>query len=117
MAFINSHPEALSAISRRLLEIIDRQNSRLQLLSHSHSGDRLIMFFLLLGKYFGQQKNGEVVIKLPLSHQEISGWIGTTRETVSWQMLELKKRGLIKYSRQQIVLLQLPRLQEAVNFA
>ena len=62
---------------------------------------------ILLLLYYARQfddENAKGRLKIPLTHKEIAAWIGTTRETASLQIEELKRKGLITYDRRCIII-------------
>lgn len=60
--------------------------------------------------YFAKHTNSPT-LSVPLTHQEISEWLGLSRENVSIQMKKLERDGLIAKAENHIVLLDPPRLK------
>lgn len=56
---------------------------------------RIASVLLRLEKKFLKTLNGEKIIKLKLTHFDLSAMVGATRESVSHEISELKKQGLI----------------------
>ena len=66
------------------------------------------------------QKSGDKqkqIIKIPLTHQDIANLVGSTRETTSVYMSELKKDGIIAYERRRIKILSEEKLKEQISFS
>jgi CRP/FNR family transcriptional regulator, anaerobic regulatory protein len=57
---------------------------------------RVAGFLRLLAKRGQQDEGGSIHFSLPLSRAEIAGFLGITIETVSRQMTQMKKRGVIE---------------------
>ena len=58
------------------------------------------------------KKTTEVTLDLPATHRTIASMTGLTRETVTLQMLKLKKRGLIAGKGRHLVIKDLDQLRE-----
>ncbi|RMG67876.1 MAG: Crp/Fnr family transcriptional regulator [Calditrichaeota bacterium] len=54
-------------------------------------------------------------IKIPLTHQDIANLVGSTRETASVYLSELKKEGVIDYERKNIQIVSLRGLERYVH--
>lgn len=54
-------------------------------------------------------------IRLPLSHQDIAGLVGLTRESVTVLLGELQRSGLVAVQRRRITVLHCQRLQELLD--
>ncbi|WP_072906999.1 Crp/Fnr family transcriptional regulator [Anaerobranca californiensis] len=55
--------------------------------------------------------NDKIIIDMKLTQQEIAELIGTTRETVTRTLKELKDKGIIEFKKGKIILLALDRLK------
>lgn len=61
---------------------------------------RLVRTMLRLGERFGQQRSdGSVRLTLPLTHDNLAALIGAARETVSYELADLRRRGLLAGTR------------------
>jgi len=67
----------------------------LENLTLENSYHRVAHEILYIAKKFGEKKGGGVVIKIPLTHQDLADILSLTRETVSTAMVQLRKQGLI----------------------
>ncbi len=87
------------------------------LLFHSNQ-ERLIHLLLELSETYGKSlDNHEVEIGIKLSHQDLAGVIGSTRESVTLILGELQADGLIRTSRRKIVLLKIQALADSIRQA
>ena len=57
-------------------------------------------------------RNGEIHIALPLSQEELAGWVGASREAVSKALGVLRGAGEIRTSRLSVVVVDLAALQK-----
>ena len=68
----------------------------------------------LTEKYGSQSENG-ISLNIRLSHQEIASLIGSTRETVTVVLGQLKAQGLIDIARRRIMINDLQTMANEVN--
>jgi len=66
-----------------------------------------------LGERFGKTKRDKVWIKFKVSHKLVASLTGLTRETVTLQMLKLKKEKIIETKKRQMVIRDEEKLKEA----
>lgn len=90
-----------------------RIENRLRNLLFLSSRDRLLRILVELVEDHGEWKADGCHIRLRLSHQEIAGLIGVTRETVTATLGQLQAEGLIRVQRRKIVVLDVDKLSEA----
>jgi len=62
-----------------------------------------------------QKPGGEVRLKVTLTHEEISQLLGTSRETVTRALSELKKRQLVEVKGSTLIIHSRPALERLVN--
>ncbi len=72
---------------------------------------RVASFLYDLAERFGVKTNEKVIIPLPLTHQTISEFVGSFRETVTVAINRLIKDGILEDKRGKIVILDLPKLK------
>ncbi len=72
---------------------------------------RFLSFLLQLVEKDGKAEGESIHIKLPMTHQEFANSIGTTRETVTRLMNQLRKAKVIENDRSEIVILNLELLK------
>lgn len=66
---------------------------------------RLAGILLQLAEERGEKRKNGVFVRLPLSQQELAYMVGTTRETVSRVLSELRRQGAISLERDGILIL------------
>ena len=93
-------------IERRLRGLLFRSNRQ-----------RLIHLLLELAEQFGYRTSQGVQISVKLSHQELAGVIGSTRESITLLLGELQKEGLVQVARRRIELTAPERLSKEIDFS
>jgi CRP/FNR family transcriptional regulator, cyclic AMP receptor protein len=111
-AFLRSHGGValllLRTVAGRLREA-DRR--RIEFGAHDTTG-RVAARLVELAERFGQQTPDGVRIALPLTQDELAGWIGASREAVSKALGVLRGQGWIETSRLRVVVHDLEALRE-----
>jgi CRP-like cAMP-binding protein len=87
-----------------------RIENRLRNVLFLPSRERLVRLLLELVETPGVRRGNRCEIGLPLSHQELAGLIGVTRETVTVVLGQLQRDGLIQVRRRRITVLDCQRL-------
>lgn len=64
---------------------------------------RITHHLAYMGRHFGTEKDGKVQIKFPLTQQDLADMLSLTRETVSRNMVQLKKKQLITTGKATII--------------
>jgi len=108
----------LSTISQIRLNFIRILSTRLALVqkgvvefSHTRSYQRLAKVLLRICGDYGEEITGGVLIRPSLTHADLAAMIGTTRETVTTQMIRFRRRGLVK-RQDRFLVVKTPRLAE-----
>jgi len=76
---------------------------------------RLAGLFLRLAKKFGVRDSRGIILNLKLTHREMAAIIGASRETVSFAILDLRKRGIIQVDGKRVVLVDLDAVQQLLS--
>ena len=87
-----------------------RVENRLSNILFLSSRDRMLRLLAELAENYGQWTAGRCQIRLKLSHQDLAGLIGVTRETATLTLTQLRAEGLIQIDRRQITVLHPDRL-------
>ncbi len=91
--FVAKYPEVYQNAVKQLSSLYSSACDQLRTVGLSASAPEKLAR-LLLG-WAAESKNTKSSIKLPLTHQEIAEFIGTTRETVTRTLSEFKNRQLV----------------------
>jgi len=73
---------------------------------------RLASMLIELSDTFGVRDGRGTIVNLKLTHKEMAGLIGSTRETVSFAILDLRKSGLLATEGKRVILLDEPALRQ-----
>lgn len=96
LSFLRDHGEAALRVAQQLGEIYHSAVSEMRTIGLSHSvGEKLARFLLDLSAEHDNGK-GEVRLTLTLTHEEIAQIIGASRETVTRQFADFKKKQLLQ---------------------
>jgi CRP-like cAMP-binding protein len=112
--FLHEHPPVVYDLARRLLLGISGIRYRMQYLVMGSAYRKTILLILYLAHNFGEKEGSAIILPVPVTHQEIAAWIGTTRETASLQVALLKKLGLIQCFRRQLTIPSLKSLENEI---
>lgn len=95
LRFIAKHPEAYQGIVKQFSSLYSGACEQLRTVGLSASAPEKLARLLL--EWFAEAKDGKPTtqIKMPLTHEEIAAFIGTTRETVTRTLSEFKTRHLV----------------------
>lgn len=86
--------------------------ARMEYLIMGTAYTKVSSIILISAKQFGEEKYGQLVIKLPLTHKDISTLVGITRETVCLEVRKLEKKGIISHTGRFLRVNDLERLKE-----
>jgi CRP/FNR family cyclic AMP-dependent transcriptional regulator len=113
--FLKEHGRIAYLLMRLIAERLrDADRKRIEFGAQDTTG-RVAARLVELADRFGTPAAGEpgaVRIALPLSQDELAGWIGASREAVSKALGVLRTAGWIRTSRLQVVVLDLDSLKE-----
>jgi CRP/FNR family transcriptional regulator, cyclic AMP receptor protein len=78
-----------------------------QMLGTRSVTERLQRLLIFLSNIYGSQQGREIVIGIPFTHGDLANLTGATRQWVTVQLSRMQARGMIRYDRGQIVILNL----------
>lgn len=96
LRFVAEHPETSQAIFRQLSSSYDRACEQLRTVGLSASAPEKLAKLLLSWCREASETSAGPRIPVPLSHEEIAAFIGTTRETVTRALGDFRSRRLIE---------------------
>lgn len=112
--FLKNNPDVMYDLLGRMYRGMDGLLARMVLLMSGTAKGRLLHELLIEALRFGeQQSDGSYLLKT--SELDLATRAGLSRETVSREMRKLKDAKLIKIAKNQIVVLDLPKLETAVK--
>jgi CRP/FNR family transcriptional regulator len=95
LRFIAKYPEAYQGVVKQFSSLYSGACEQLRTVGLSTSAPEKLARLLL--EWSAESKDGKPAtqIKMPLTHEEIAAFIGTTRETVTRTLSEFKTRHLV----------------------
>lgn len=113
--FVKKNPDVLLNLTERVMIGVSGLLNIMEQMMFDSAYHKLIGLLLIFARRFGKRKGREVVFNLKLTHQDIASFIGSIRETVSVEMQNLKKKGLIEYHGSIIEVKNLEALEKELN--
>lgn len=111
--FAREHPALEHRLLRRTLDDLDRTRAWMLLLGRKNAREKVATLLLDMSRRLRADADG--VMELPLSRQQIADVLGLTIETVSRQISELKRLGVIALSGRRGVRICLPERLEGMT--
>ena len=81
-----------------------------QMLGTRSVTERLHRLLIFLSRIHGIQQGRETTIAVPFTHGDLANLIGSTRQWVTVQLARMQRRGVIRYHRGLITVLNMPAL-------
>jgi len=99
-------PEFGASMLRLVGERLMQTNRRWTRQFYLSNRERLIHILLDLADQYGSRRGDVIEFTIDLSHEDLAGFTGSTRESVSVEIGRLREAGLIASSRRRLVLCQ-----------
>jgi CRP-like cAMP-binding protein len=112
--FLHDNPLVVYDLVQRLLLGICGLRYRVEHLVMGSAYKKTIVLLLYLADNLGEKEGSRVIFPVPLTHREIAAWIGTTRETASLQLAQLRKLRLIQCRRRRLVIPSVTMLEKEI---
>jgi CRP-like cAMP-binding protein len=111
--FLDTHPEAAAAVLGLAMNSYRIFAEHVNTLEYRTVRERAVSFLLACSRRFGEsQTDGSIKIIAPLRQQDIASSINASRETASRELSFLAKKGLIKVSDRNVIILDKAALQK-----
>lgn len=111
VALLEANPGATLGILRSVIgRLRDSDKRRMEFGALDTVGRVARLIVELAGRY-GEETDGVISIRLPLSQEELAGWAGASREAVVKALRQLRTRGWIETARREIRVLDLRALE------
>ena len=114
-ASLRQNPCLLLKLSQLLGHRRRRMERRFRNLLYLSNRDRLIHALLDVAEQFGEEDLEVTRIRIRLSHQDLANLIGSTRETVTMLLGQLKTEGWLNIGRRRLAIKQIDQLALQVN--
>lgn len=109
---LSDHPEHLVDLLHVLVDRLNHAERRVEGFIAGNVTVRVANFLYDIALRFGEKHGSEVLLPINLTHQRISEFVGSFRETITLVLSRLQKEKLIKINRSNITILDLEKLHE-----
>jgi CRP-like cAMP-binding protein len=117
LAFLYSEPDAIREALSMAIFIIDVLFNRIENLELTNSFSRVTKRLLILSQRFGIKNGLRVTLSVPLTHTNFANSINLSRETVSRDLEQLKRKQIISEKNHIITIENIEKLEnELVNY-
>lgn len=110
---IESHPDVLYDLTKRILSGLSGQTKLMEALLTGNAYQQVASVLLVLARRFGKNsKDSEIIIDIPLTHRIIGTLASLSRESTSLELEKLMRDKIISQKDHLIVVRDLRRLEE-----
>lgn len=111
-AVLLAHPEHIADLLHVLVDRLNHAERRIEGFIAGDVTTRVANFLYDSALRFGKTYDNQVILPVELTHQRISEFVGSFRETVTLALSRLQKEKLIKVSRAKITIFDLEKLHQ-----
>lgn len=114
LPFLKKNPDVLFEFCNRILIGLNALITNVEYVLSGNAHNRVAAALLLLANRFGEKlgNNNSILIKLPLTHQDIASIAGITRETTSIVMKQIERKKIISHKGKFIIIKSLSDLKK-----
>jgi len=112
LRFVGKYPEVYRGVVKQLTTLYNGACEQLRTVGLSASAPEKLARLLLDWSIETKNTKEGTPIKLPLTHEEIAEFIGTTRETVTRTLSQFKSRQLVELDGSTLMISNRPALEE-----
>ncbi len=109
-ALTTSHPSLISLLLQELGKKLIQKEEKLASFHFNDAKSRILHFIRTTAQKNGIQVGYEVLIKHSFTQQDIANITGTSRQTVTFVLNELKKNNIIHFDRKRILIRDMEQL-------
>lgn len=109
--FLENNNKVMFEITKRILTRFGGVLSRMEYAIFGNAFNKVAAILIICAERFGDKNRKGILIRVPLTHQDIANLLGIARETVSIEMKKLQKMGLIDYERKYLIVKDFERLK------
>jgi CRP-like cAMP-binding protein len=117
IAFIKANPDVLYDLTSQIMVRFDGVLTRIEYLIFSNAYIKVATTLLICAKKFGEYNGRDIVVQVPLTHRDISTFVGITRETTSLEIKKLEKKGYLGKKGRLFVIKEMKALEEEIYLA
>jgi CRP-like cAMP-binding protein len=93
------HQELAPSLLRVLARRASEADARVESLAIDQISQRLMKVLMMLGHRFGERTSESSIHILPVTHELLAKYVGTSREIITQHMSQMRRDGLLRYSR------------------
>ena len=117
--FIRESPDMEHLLHEQILRELDEAREWMLTLGRKNALEKVASFLVMIATHIDPERQSDVeaiTIDLPLKRADIADFLGLTIETVSRQITNLRKKGVIEVNdRKSILITNLDRLSQIAN--
>jgi CRP/FNR family transcriptional regulator, cyclic AMP receptor protein len=110
-SYLADHPVFATACLRLLNHDLAAAREDLARQTGTLTVERIADRLVELADRWGQRRNGEIVIPVPLTQDMLASWARASRESTAKALHELRESGVIRTARRELIILDLARLE------
>lgn len=115
ISFLNANPDVVLGLTKIYLAAFNTTIKRLEALLMSGAKGRILIVLNSLAEQIGQLRGTGINMPIGFTHQELAGFTGLTRETVTLELGDLEKVGVISFDKKIIVINNLDKLKKEIS--
>lgn len=114
--FLHGNPEVLWEVTSKILVRLRGLLERMEYMVFGNAYQKVASILVICAERFGIKKGQNIMIIIPLTHKDVAGLIGLTRETTSIELKKLEKSGIISKKGGRLYVKNLGKLKEEANW-
>jgi CRP/FNR family transcriptional regulator, cyclic AMP receptor protein len=115
LAFLKDNGQAALRVAQQLGEIYQTAIAEMRMIGLSHSAGAKLAQFLLECATTLPERNGQLRVKLTLTHEQIGQRIGVSRETVTRSLANFRKNQLLQITGGTLIIKNKSALEGLIN--
>jgi CRP/FNR family transcriptional regulator len=112
IAFLKQNPEYLYDLAKRTLSGLEGLTKLMDALLSKNAYHQVCAIILMLAKRFGEERNKNISVALPLTHRLLGTLAGLSREATSRELEKLVKENIIEHNNQKLLIKNIKKLEE-----
>jgi len=114
--FMAEDPEIVRALGKHVGDRIRTLEQKISDFVFKDVAQRLAGLLVDMASDHGKRtSSGEYVIEMKITHQDLAGLIGSTRETTTMTLNQFRNKGLIDFQRGRIIIQDIGNLEKTTN--
>lgn len=112
LEYIKINPDVMFELFKRALARFGGVLERMEYLAFGDAYAKIASILTILANRFGEKKDKDILIQVPLIHKDIAMLVGVTRETASIELGKLEKKGIIAHKGKTIIIKDIKKLKK-----